>query len=80
MVDKMWNCPFAHFYMPDLIKQNLCFAMLSAFKGNSRIFISFVFYSVKELLERNLNFAKTWNTDSVVINSNGSIVAGRRAS
>jgi hypothetical protein len=52
-------CPFAHFYMPDLIKQNLCFAMVSAFKGNSRIFISLVFYSAEELLGHNLNFAKT---------------------
>jgi hypothetical protein len=45
--------------MPDLIKQNLCFAMVSAFKGNSRIFISIVFYSATELLWHNLNFAKT---------------------
>jgi hypothetical protein len=52
-------CPFAHFYMPDLIKQNLCFAMVSAFKGDSRLFVSLVFYSAKELFKRNLNFAKT---------------------
>jgi hypothetical protein len=53
------HCPFAHFYMPDLIKQNLYFAMVSAFKGKIHIFISFIFYSTKKLLEHNLNFAKT---------------------
>jgi hypothetical protein len=35
-----YNCPFAHFRIPDLIKQNLCLAMVLAFRENSRLFIS----------------------------------------
>jgi hypothetical protein len=57
--DRDSNCPFAHFHIPDLIKQNLCFAMVSAFKENSRLFISFIFLSTDELYNRDRIFGKT---------------------
>ena len=53
--------------------------MVSAFTVNSHPLASSVIFSTDRLFDRDLNFGKTWNTDSVVINSKGSIEMSERA-
>jgi len=52
-------CPFAHFYIPDLIEQNLYFAMVSALKENRHLCVSLVILGANKLFDRDRIFGKT---------------------
>ena len=52
--------------------------MVSALKENRHLCVSLVILGTNELFDRDRIFGKTWNTDSVVVNSKGSLEMSER--